>query len=229
MGGGKKKKGSKGNPPAVNQKKPPMASSGATPDALNEELDELKIEDHDSPPISDSDIPDDDVVVRKKEAIPGGVPPDDPPSLEAASDSNTSLEPPEKQLSRKEMKKLKKKEEFEKKRLAIEEEGQFSFSQRQTQMQSVLFENTSNIKIEKFSISARGKDLFVNADLLITAGRRYGLVGPNGMGKTTLLMHIAERKLAIPPNIDVLYCEQGKSCLFVMLSFVFICCQTFVS
>ena len=29
------------------------------------------------------------------------------------------------------------------------------------------------------------------------------------MGKTTLLIHIAERKLAIPPNIDVLYCEQG--------------------
>lgn len=31
------------------------------------------------------------------------------------------------------------------------------------------------------------------------------------MGKTTLLLHIAERKLAIPPNIDVLYCEQGTS------------------
>jgi len=30
------------------------------------------------------------------------------------------------------------------------------------------------------------------------------------MGKTTLLTHIAERKLAIPPNIDVLLCEQGK-------------------
>jgi hypothetical protein len=29
------------------------------------------------------------------------------------------------------------------------------------------------------------------------------------MGKTTLLNHIAERKLAIPPNIDVLLCEQG--------------------
>ena len=29
------------------------------------------------------------------------------------------------------------------------------------------------------------------------------------MGKTTLLKHIADRKLAIPPNIDVLYCEQG--------------------
>jgi ATPase subunit of ABC transporter with duplicated ATPase domains len=40
-------------------------------------------------------------------------------------------------------------------------------------------------------------------------GRRYGLVGPNGMGKTTLLKHIAARKFAIPPNIDILYCEQG--------------------
>lgn len=28
------------------------------------------------------------------------------------------------------------------------------------------------------------------------------------MGKTTLLKHIASRKLDIPPNIDILYCEQ---------------------
>ncbi len=28
------------------------------------------------------------------------------------------------------------------------------------------------------------------------------------MGKTTLLNHITERKLAIPPRIDVLLCEQ---------------------
>ena len=37
---------------------------------------------------------------------------------------------------------------------------------------------------------------------------RYGLVGPNGHGKTTLLRHIGTRSLQIPPNIDVLYCEQ---------------------
>ena len=29
------------------------------------------------------------------------------------------------------------------------------------------------------------------------------------MGKTTLLSHIANRALAIPPNIDCLLCEQG--------------------
>ena len=35
------------------------------------------------------------------------------------------------------------------------------------------------------------------------------------MGKTTLLKHIADRKLSIPPNIDVLYCEQGNTCTCV--------------
>ena len=29
------------------------------------------------------------------------------------------------------------------------------------------------------------------------------------MGKTTLLVHIARLQLQIPPNIDVLLCEQG--------------------
>ena len=52
-----------------------------------------------------------------------------------------------------------------------------------------------NIKIENFSISAGGRELFRDAELKITAGRRYGLVGPNGRGKTTLLKHIGNRAL----------------------------------
>lgn len=80
---------------------------------------------------------------------------------------------------------------------------QFSVSQ-----QSNVQENNVDIKIENFSISAGGKELFTNAKVQITAGRRYGLVGPNGHGKTTLLRHISSGALQIPPNIDVLYCEQ---------------------
>lgn len=65
------------------------------------------------------------------------------------------------------------------------------------------------IKLDDFSISAAGKSLFVNASLTITFGRRYGLVGPNGHGKTTLLRHIADKKaMGLPQNLDILLCEQ---------------------
>ncbi|XP_004409126.1 PREDICTED: ATP-binding cassette sub-family F member 1 isoform X2 [Odobenus rosmarus divergens] len=87
-------------------------------------------------------------------------------------------------------------------------ENDFSVSQAEMSSRQAMLENASDIKLEKFSISAHGKELFVNADLYIVAGRRYGLVGPNGKGKTTLLKHIANRALSIPPNIDVLLCEQ---------------------
>uniref|UniRef100_A0A8I3N4W8 ATP-binding cassette sub-family F member 1 n=1 Tax=Canis lupus familiaris TaxID=9615 RepID=A0A8I3N4W8_CANLF len=87
-------------------------------------------------------------------------------------------------------------------------ENDFSVSQAEVSSRQAMLENASDIKLEKFSISAHGKELFVNADLYIVAGRRYGLVGPNGKGKTTLLKHISNRALSIPPNIDVLLCEQ---------------------
>ena len=66
------------------------------------------------------------------------------------------------------------------------QESQFSVSQRETKQHELLLESTTDIKIEKFSLSARGKDLFINASLNITAGRRYGLVGPNGCGFLSL-------------------------------------------
>ncbi|KEH42262.1 putative adenosinetriphosphatase [Medicago truncatula] len=62
--------------------------------------------------------------------------------------------------------------------------------------------------IDKFSVSARGKELLKNASVKISHGKRYGLLGPNGMGKSTLLKLLAWRKIPVPKNIDVLLVEQ---------------------
>lgn len=99
-------------------------------------------------------------------------------------------------------------EELESERLN-DELGNFSISQQGIAQKTVaLQDNSMDIKVESFSIAAKGKDLFKNASLTIVAGRKYGLVGPNGKGKTTLLRHMAARKMAIPSHIDILYCEQ---------------------
>ncbi|KAL5761321.1 hypothetical protein ACOSQ2_020159 [Xanthoceras sorbifolium] len=68
--------------------------------------------------------------------------------------------------------------------------------------------NVKDVTIENFSVSARGKELLKNASVRISHGKRYGLVGPNGMGKSTLLKLLAWRKIPVPKNIDVLLVEQ---------------------
>ncbi|KAL7257971.1 hypothetical protein ACSBR1_004154 [Camellia fascicularis] len=68
--------------------------------------------------------------------------------------------------------------------------------------------NVKDITVDNFSVSARGKELLKNAAVKISHGKRYGLVGPNGKGKSTLLKLLAWRKIPVPKNIDVLLVEQ---------------------
>ena len=65
-----------------------------------------------------------------------------------------------------------------------------------------------NISIEKFSISTEKKKLFENTDLKISFGLKYGLIAPNGKGKTTLLNHIINRIFPISQDLDMLIVEQ---------------------
>eukprot|EP00798_Chlamydomonas_sp_ICE-L_P029146 gene29146-32366_t len=68
--------------------------------------------------------------------------------------------------------------------------------------------SATDIKVHNLTIRAKGKLLLESTECSITAGRRYGLAGPNGMGKSTLLRMIARRQIPVPDSLDVLLVEQ---------------------
>ncbi|KAJ3025173.1 UNVERIFIED_CONTAM: hypothetical protein HDU68_007403 [Siphonaria sp. JEL0065] len=67
---------------------------------------------------------------------------------------------------------------------------------------------SKDVRIENFDIHFAGKKILTNADLSMTYGRRYGLVGKNGIGKSTLLRAIAHGELQLPSHIRILHVEQ---------------------
>ena len=64
------------------------------------------------------------------------------------------------------------------------------------------------MQVHNLTVRAKGKLLLESTSLTITAGRRYGLVGPNGKGKSTLLRLMAKRQIPVPDMLDVLLVEQ---------------------
>lgn len=67
---------------------------------------------------------------------------------------------------------------------------------------------TQDIRIENFDVAYGDRVLLQGADLTLAFGRRYGLIGRNGLGKTTLLRMISSKQLRIPSHIRVLHVEQ---------------------
>ncbi|KAF3975086.1 hypothetical protein CMV_001619 [Castanea mollissima] len=68
--------------------------------------------------------------------------------------------------------------------------------------------NVKDVIIDDLSVSVRRKELLKNTSVKISHGKRYGFVGTNGMGKSTLLKLLAWRKIPVPKNIDLLLVEQ---------------------
>ena len=65
-----------------------------------------------------------------------------------------------------------------------------------------------SVLANNFTLKAGSKLLFEESNLKITQGQKYGLIGKNGCGKSSLLRQIADRKFKIHPNILILYVEQ---------------------
>ncbi|GFH24820.1 ATP-binding cassette, sub-family F, member 2, partial [Haematococcus lacustris] len=60
-----------------------------------------------------------------------------------------------------------------------------------------------DIKISGFSMSLKGGELISDCSIELTIGRRYGLIGQNGCGKTNFLQCLANREVPIPDHMDL--------------------------
>lgn len=68
---------------------------------------------------------------------------------------------------------------------------------------------SKDIKVDNFDLYVGdGRRILSEASLTLAHGRRYGLVGQNGIGKSTLLRALSRRELNIPKHITILHVEQ---------------------
>ncbi|KAJ3035967.1 hypothetical protein HDV00_003261 [Rhizophlyctis rosea] len=68
---------------------------------------------------------------------------------------------------------------------------------------------SNDVDLKGVQLAVNERDLLIDAELRLFAGTHYGLVGRNGVGKSTLLRAIGHGMLiGFPTNIRVLYVEQ---------------------
>ncbi|CAG2204009.1 ABCF3 [Mytilus edulis] len=82
------------------------------------------------------------------------------------------------------------------------------FNRKDTKFDASGQNRSLDIKIDDFDISFGEKQLIKGASIQLLSGRRYGFVGRNGLGKTTLLKLLSRGHLKIPSHISILHVEQ---------------------
>ncbi|KAK9809880.1 hypothetical protein WJX72_000914 [[Myrmecia] bisecta] len=65
-----------------------------------------------------------------------------------------------------------------------------------------------DIHFESFTMLFHGAELIVDSSLELNFGRRYGLLGPNGCGKSSLLKALGNREVPIPDHIDIYFLDR---------------------
>lgn len=65
-----------------------------------------------------------------------------------------------------------------------------------------------DINLPNIDLNFGSNRILTGATLTLASGRRYGLIGRNGVGKSTLLKHVALRDVPVPKHISMLYVEQ---------------------
>ncbi|KAH8605388.1 putative ABC transporter [Trypanosoma vivax] len=71
-------------------------------------------------------------------------------------------------------------------------------------------EGSRDISLQRVSVWVNGKALFKDTAVRLSAGARYGLMGPNGRGKSTILRLLSARELPVQSSLELLLVEQEQ-------------------
>lgn len=123
------------------------------------------------------------------------------------------LEKAERKIAAKQNKKTFKTVEYEASRLLNQPEAAQSYEDfymavNPLQLGAGAGGKTKDIKIDNADVSIGGQRILQDTTLTLAYGHRYGLVGHNGVGKSTLLRALSRRELPIPTHISILHVEQ---------------------
>ncbi|XP_053992596.1 uncharacterized protein LOC128883835 isoform X2 [Hylaeus volcanicus] len=73
-------------------------------------------------------------------------------------------------------------------------------------------DSISDVLVDCFSISVGGHELLTDASLKIVMGRKYGLIGRNGIGKSTFISSLARQQIhGVPKDLSIGCVEQELS------------------
>lgn len=123
------------------------------------------------------------------------------------------LEKAERKIAAKQQRKTFKTVEYEASRLLNQPESTQSYEEfymavNPLQMGDSSGSKSKDIKLDNVDVSIGGNRILTDTNFTLAHGRRYGLVGNNGVGKSTLLRALSKRELSIPTHISILHVEQ---------------------
>lgn len=123
------------------------------------------------------------------------------------------LEKAERKIRAKQDKKVMKNVEYEASRLLEQPDSTQSYEEffmavNPLQLGSDAQSKSKDIKVDGIDVSIAGTRILTDTSLTLAYSRRYGLVGQNGIGKSTLLRALSRREVAIPTHISILHVEQ---------------------
>lgn len=122
------------------------------------------------------------------------------------------LEKAERKIKAKQDKKIHKTVEYEASKLIANPDSGASYEEFFMQVNPLQIGSAAgkskDVKIDNVDVSISGKRILSDTSLTLAYGRRYGLVGQNGIGKSTLLRALSRRELAVPKHITILHVEQ---------------------